>query len=103
MLEDLEKAIDAELQKVITEGVTEEELKRAKTGLLADAVYMRDSLSRGARVFGSALSAGVTIEEVETWPDRVRAVTADDVRRAAVAVFLPERSVTATLLPGERS
>jgi zinc protease len=102
-MEDLEKAIDAELQKVITEGVTEEELKRAKTGLLADAVYMRDSLSRGARVFGSALSAGVTIEEVETWPDRVRAVTADDVRRAAAAVFLPERSVTATLLPGERS
>jgi zinc protease len=102
-MQQLEEAIDAELQKVIADGVSEVELKRAKTGLLADAVYMRDSLSRGARVFGSALSAGVTIEEVESWPDRVRAVTAADVRRAAEAVFQMERSVTATLLPGERS
>lgn len=102
-LEDLEQAIDSELQRVLTEGVTDEELARAKTGLLADAVYMRDSLSRGARVFGSALSAGVTIEEVESWPERVQAVTADDVRRAAQAVFRMERSVTATLLPGEGS
>lgn len=102
-LEALEEAIDGELQKVIADGVTEEELSRAKTGLLADAIYMRDSLSRGARVFGSALSAGVSIEEVESWPERVRAVTVEDVQRAAAAVFRIERSVTATLIPGERS
>ncbi|WP_417517100.1 M16 family metallopeptidase [Minwuia sp.] len=102
-LEELEAAIDAEIDRVLTDGVTAEELERARTGLLADAIYMRDSLSQGARVFGSALSAGVSIEEVESWPDRVRAATLEDVRRAAEAVFRPERSVTATLLPEERS
>jgi zinc protease len=64
---------------------------------------MRDSLFQGARIFGSALSAGVTIEEVESWPDRVRAATAAQVREAAEAVFRDERSVTAILLPEERS
>lgn len=102
-LEQLEAAVDSELQKVIADGITDDELKRARTGLLADAIYMRDSLSQGARVFGSALSAGVTIEEVESWPDRVRAVTKEDVRKAAESVFRMERSVTASLLPGERS
>lgn len=102
-LEDLEAAVDAELAKVVADGVTQEELDRARTGLLADAVYMRDSLSQGARVFGSALSAGVSIEDVESWPDRLKQVTVEDVREAARSVFRIERSVTATLLPGERS
>jgi len=102
-LDDLESAVDAEIARVITEGVTQEELDRARTGMLADAVYMRDSLSRGARVFGAALSAGVSIEDVESWPERLKAVRIEDIQKAAKAVFRMERSVTATLKPGERS
>ncbi|WP_416898109.1 MAG: M16 family metallopeptidase [Minwuia sp.] len=102
-LQALESAIDAEIVRIVREGVTETELERAKTGLLADAVYMRDSLFSGARIFGSAMVSGVSVEQIESWPDRVRAATAEDVRKAAEAVFRAERSVTATLTPKEQS
>lgn len=102
-LEKLEAEMDAAIARVAASGVTSAELERARTGLLADAIYMRDSLSRGARVFGSAMTAGVSIEDIESWPDRVRAATAAQIQAAAKAVFRPERSVTATLMPEKQS
>ena len=97
--EDLEAAVDREIRRVLDEGITQEELDRARTVLLGEAVYMRDSLSRGARTFGSSLVAGMSVEEVESWPERLRAVTVDDVVEAARANLRPEGSVTATLSP----
>lgn len=95
--------MDATLAEIIANGVTEAELERARTGLLADAIYARDSLFTGARIFGNALTAGATVDDVESWPDRVRAVTSEDVVEAARAVFRMERSVTAILSPEEKS
>lgn len=99
----VETAMDAALAEIIANGVTEAELERARTGLLADAIYARDSLFNGARIFGNALTAGATVDDVESWPDRVRAVTSEDVVEAARAVFRMERSVTAILSPEEKS
>ncbi len=99
----VEAAIDAELARIIADGVTVAELERARSGLLADAIYARDSLSTGARIFGNALTAGATVQDVENWPDRVRAVTAEEVVEAARAVFRMERSVTAILSPEKKS
>ncbi|MDF1719456.1 MAG: pitrilysin family protein [Minwuia sp.] len=99
----VEAAMDAALAEIIANGVTDAELERARTGLLADAIYARDSLSTGARIFGNALTAGATVDDVESWPDRVRAVTADDIVDAARAVFRMERSVTAILSPEKKS
>ena len=64
-------------------GITAEELERAKTRIIADAVYARDNQATMARWYGGALVTGATVEQVKTWPDRVRAVTADRVRDAA--------------------
>lgn len=99
----LEHGVDKVIQKVVDEGVTQEELDRARTVLLGDAVYMRDSLSRGARVFGSSLAAGMSVEDVESWPDRLRAVTLDDIAAAARANLRKERSTTAVLSPEKPS
>ncbi len=95
----IEAAIEAEIESLLQDGVSEDEVERAKKRLLAGAVYARDGLSTGARVLGQALSTGKTIEDVESWPDRVRAVTADQVLAAAKHVFVPNRSVTGLLLP----
>ena len=35
-----------------------------------------------ARMYGSALATGMTVDWVESWPDRIRAVTADQVQAA---------------------
>lgn len=99
---DVEKAIDEEIARVMKDGVTEDELKRARTSALAEAIYGRDSLSRGARVFGIALTSGLTVEQVEAWPDRLRKVTVDDVKKAAARVFRKEYSVTGVLSPKKK-
>jgi zinc protease len=98
-IHDVEAALDAQIQKLLTEGASEDEVARAKSRMRASAIYARDSLSTGARVIGSALTTGQTIEDVEAWPQRIGAVTAAQVNAAARAILLPEASVTGLLLP----
>ena len=76
-LREVEAGIDAVLNDVIDHGITADELDRAKTRLIADAVYAQDNQATLARWYGSALATGQTVDMVRTWPDRIRAVTAD--------------------------
>ena len=98
-LEELEAALDAELRRLLEQGVTEDEVARAKTRLRAAAIYARDSLQGGARALGTAIVTGTGIEQVESWPQRIAAVTAAQVTAAARAVLREERSVTGILSP----
>jgi zinc protease len=98
-IRDVEAALDAQIEKLLKDGASEDEVERAKSRMRAAAVYARDSLSTGARVIGAALTTGQTIADVEAWPQRIGAVTAAQVNAAARAILLPERSVTGLLLP----
>jgi zinc protease len=100
-LEDLEKAVEAEIALVIKDGLTEAEIARAKAGLLAEATYARDSLTAGANTLGAALARGYPIASVEDWPDRLRAVTVDQVNAAARALLAEKATVTSLLRPAE--
>ena len=95
----VESAVDEVIGQLVSGGVTEDELARAKTGFLAAAVYARDSLGTAARIFGAALAIGLSVDDVESWTERVEAVTVDEVNAAARHVFHEERSVTGVLLP----
>jgi zinc protease len=95
----LEAALRAEIARVLSEGVGEQEVAASKRRLAAMAVYARDSLGTGARVIGAALTTGQSVEDVEAWPERIDAVTAAEVNEAAKALLRSDRSVTAYLLP----
>ncbi len=94
----LESKIEELVANLLRGGVTNEDIERTKKRMRAQAVYARDSLSTGARVIGSALAVGLSIEYVETWPDHIGAVTAADVKAAAQAVLKDSNSVTSLLL-----
>jgi zinc protease len=96
-----ESEFDAVLAGIIADGVSEEELERARSRLIASTVYALDSQSRLARIFGVALANGRTIDDVVNWTDRIEAVTGEDVQAAAAEVLRIERSVTGILLPEE--
>jgi zinc protease len=51
-----------------------------------------------ARWYGSALTTGATVSDVEQWPDRIRKVTAADVQAAAREWLDKKRSVTGYLI-----
>ena len=105
-LPQLEAAIDGILADLIAHGVSTEELDRAKTRLIADAVYAEDNQRTLARWYGAALATGQTIEDVRSWPDRIRAVTVVAVQNAARTWLDRRRSVTGylvkTLAPEEK-
>ncbi|MDX1574596.1 MAG: pitrilysin family protein [Kiloniellales bacterium] len=98
-VEEVEAALRAELARLLEDGVSEDEVAVAKRRLLADAVYARDSLGSGPRIFGRALTTGATVADVESWPERIEAVTVEQVNAAAKAVFVERRSATGLLLP----
>ena len=47
---------------------------------------------------GAALATGQTIEDVESWPERIEAVTREQINEAARAVMIESNSVTGLLL-----
>jgi zinc protease len=102
-LPELEMAIDAVLAEVIEKGVTAEELERAKSRLLADAVYANDNQRMLAQWYGASLATGATVDQIREWPDRIRLVTAEAVRDAARRWLDKERSVTGYLIKDTRA
>ncbi|MEM9734385.1 MAG: pitrilysin family protein [Pseudomonadota bacterium] len=101
-LAEVEAGIDAEIARVIAEGVTQEEVERAQKRLIRSAVFAQDSQSTLARIYGASLTLGSTIEEIQSWPDRIRAVTVEDVNKALAKYLKIERSVTGYLTPDNK-
>lgn len=100
-LDQLGRDVDAVIKAVAVEGVSDAELRRAKTRLIADAVYAQDSQSMLARMYGSALATGSSITDVQEWPHRVEAVTAEQVREAIRDWLGAPGAVTGYLLKEE--
>ena len=97
-LPQLEAAVDTVLAEVIANGVTGEELERAKSRMIADAVYANDNQRAMAQWYGAALATGATVEQVRSWPDRIRETGAEAVRDAAHRWLDKRRSVTGHLV-----
>jgi zinc protease len=95
----LEAAMEAELKKLLHDGVGDDEAKRSITRMQVEAVYARDSLSGPANIFGAALATGRTVEDVENWPAKIGEVTLDEINAAARYVLQPVGAVTGVLLP----
>jgi len=101
-LPQLEQAIDAVLADVVENGVSGEELERSKNRLIADSIYANDNQRTLAQWYGSSLATGGTVEQVRTWPDRIRLVSAEAVREAARHWLDQRRSVTGYLVKDTR-
>lgn len=97
----LEKATDAVLARFQNALPAAADLKRAKTQLVADATYRRDSQFAMANAYGRALVIGLTAMDVEQWPKRIEKVTGGAVRKVANSQLVPSQSVTGYLLPGK--
>jgi zinc protease len=96
---DVENAVAVQLDRLLDKGVSAEEVMRAQNQLLAAAIYAQDSLQSGPRIYGNALGVGGTVADIDAWPQRIAAVTADDVVAAARHVWQPNGLVTALLTP----
>jgi zinc protease len=90
----LEAAVDQVLATLDRAPPETGEFARAKTKLVADYTYEHDNQFLLAQDYGQGLSIGLTIADVEDWPNRIRAVAAPDIRNVAQRFLIPKESVT---------
>ncbi len=100
-LQEAEDAMDQAVADFIAEGVNQEDLDRIKLQLRASQTYARDNVDGIGNRYGRALTSGLTVEDVQAWPDILQAVTGEDVIAAAREVLQPEASVTGWLMRDE--
>jgi zinc protease len=95
-----EAALDQALVDFMQAGVDAEQLERIKLQIRASEIYAQDNVDGIANRYGSALTSGLTVEDVQAWPEILDAVTAEDIMQAA-ELLRREASVTGWLLRPE--
>jgi zinc protease len=95
---EIEKAMDGVIAEIGQNAPPAADLERVKTQLIAEAVYAQDNQATLARWYGAALTTGLGVEDIRAWPERIRAVTAEQVRKAAATWLDKKRSVTGYLI-----
>lgn len=100
-LQQAEDAMDDVLTGFLETGIDSDQLDRIKMQLRASMTYERDDVNRMANRYGRALTQGLTIEDVQAWPDIVQAVTPDQIMAAARDVLDRDNAVTGWLTAPE--
>lgn len=102
-LADVEAAANAEVAKIAKDGVTDEELDKAKDRFVRSMIFARDKQASMANIFGATLTTGGDVQDVERWPDRIREVTADQIKAVAARYLGMSHATTGYLLPQEQA
>lgn len=100
-LQEAEDALDVALKSFMETGVDAEQLDRIKLQIRAEQIYARDNAEGVANRYGQALAIGLTVKDVQEWPEVLDAVTAEDIMQAAETVFDLRKSVTGWLMKEE--
>ncbi|MGH8744411.1 MAG: M16 family metallopeptidase, partial [Burkholderiales bacterium] len=96
---DLESAIRGELQKIVSDGVTDEELNRVKAQVIANEVFERDSVMAQARQIGTWEMSGLSYKTLDIVVEKLKAVSAEQVQAVAKKYFKDENLTVAVLDP----
>ena len=96
---ELEAGLRAELARLVQDGVSEDELARVKAQVIAGQVFKRDSIFGQAMEIGQFESAGLSYRDIERTLERVKAVSAEQVRAVAQQYFVDDQLTVAVLEP----
>lgn len=96
-LEEAEALLDGALKEFMEEGVDAEQLERIRLQLKASLIYGEDDVAGLAHRYGQALTTGLTIQDVQEWPDVLLSITEEDILEAAEKVLDRSNAVTGFL------
>lgn len=97
--EQVEQALRAQVARIAQDGITEAELNRVKTQWVASEVYKLDSLFNQARELGTQWAQGLPVDAGQQLIERLRGVTAEQVKRVAGQYFGDDQLTVAQLVP----
>jgi zinc protease len=95
----LEKALRAVLKDISQKGIDAATIDDAKRRLKRSAIFAREGLMMPGYAFGMALTTGHSVADVEAWPDRIQAVTTDQVNAALKTLATTSRQIMGALVP----
>ncbi len=89
-----EAAMDAVLADFLKKGVDPAQFARLKAQLRASLIYQKDDVGQVAQMYGDAVTSGLTVKDVQDWPDILQAVTEAEVLEAARNLLDRRHAVT---------
>jgi zinc protease len=96
---ELETAVRAELERIKQEGVSEEELTRIRSQVIASQVYQRDSMFYQGMKIGEVVTVGFGHDLVDKRIEKLKQVTPQQVQEVARRYLVDDRLTVATLDP----
>jgi len=102
-MQEAEDAMDAVVAEFMETGVDEAHLERIKMQLRASQIYERDNVDSVANRYGRGLTSGLTIADIQEWPEILQSITPEEIMAAAETIFDRKKSVTGWLLTEEEA
>ncbi|WP_412553258.1 M16 family metallopeptidase [Shimia sp. MIT1388] len=102
-MQEAEDAMDAVVAQFMETGVDEAHLERIKMQLRASQIYERDNVDSVANRYGRGLTSGLTIADIQAWPEILQSITPEEIMAAAEMIFDRKKSVTGWLLTEEEA
>jgi zinc protease len=96
---ELEAVFWKQIKALQTELVSDQELQRVKTQLLAQEIFEKDSMSEQAIILGILASLDLPWSLADDFTKHISAVTKEDIQQVAQQYFIPERVTIAELVP----
>ena len=96
---ELETALLAEIEKIKNDGVTQQELDRIKTAVIAADVYKRDSMFNQGMEIGQLEAMGYSWHLLKEYPEKIKAVTSAQIQAVAKKYLVKDNMTVATLDP----
>ena len=96
-LSQAEKALDDEIAAFLESGIDTDHFERIKFQIRADQIYSLDDAMSRAQTYGAALTSGLTIKDVQQWPEILQSITPSDVM--ARDLCKDQNSTTGWLVP----
>lgn len=98
-IQDLEKGVLIELNKLKTEPVGEQELQRIKNQIIAQKTFEKDSIFSQAMELGLLETTGVGWHHIEDYNRAINSISPKQIQEAAQHYFQEENSTIAELKP----
>ena len=96
---ELKNALLKELNRLSEIKVSEEELSRVKTALIAEKTFEKDSIFEQAMEIGLLETLGLGYQTAEQYAKNIQSITTEDINMIAKQYFVPHALTSAQLYP----
>jgi zinc protease len=96
---ELEAALINEVEKIKMGGVTQQELDRVKAAVIASNIYQRDSMFYQGMQIGQLETMGYSWHLLKEYPEKLKAVTSEQIQAVAKKYLVKDNMTVATLDP----